>query len=1068
MWQRGAVLLGFWLMLLGAGTRPAAAQRLLPSPGPRTCATEAANAWQQAQLKRRLPTYNAARRAGGTPPRLRSVADVTYTLPVVVHVVHQGETVGTGTNLSQAQVQSQIDVLNEDYRNLNADGALVPAPFQPLRADAQFQFALATRDPRGNTMPEPGIDRVSGTAQGFTAPPYLRDYIESTIKPATDWNPEQYVNIWVLELGNQLLGYAQFPDNTANLTGLSPLGGLAETDGVVILYSAFGRVGTLSASFNRGRTLTHELGHWLGLRHVWGDSDCGDDYCADTPSQQTSNFFCPSFPHVTCGGPTGDMFMNYMDYVDDGCMHLFSADQKARMQAVMASGTARRARLLTSPALCPSVLSASAASSGAACPGGRVRLAATGPAGASYRWSGPNGYASTQQNPELSGLTAAQAGIYTIFVSDGSGACPGVARTTVVVSPAPPQPVLAPRAAAVCAGGQVTLAATNLTAPAGALLSEDFNGAAPGWTLANTGLASTAWQYRAAPFTYNSPDVTLNAYSLDGSRFVLANSDLGGSGSSTNTTLTSPAFSTTGYGALQVAFQHYYQFEADDQATVEISTDGGTSWVTLTTYTTSQGTAAAPAPAILDLGAYLNQPRVQLRWHYVASWGYAWALDNVVVTGTPAVFTYAWTLVSGDGLPAIANTPAIAVTPTQSSVYRLTISSPGLSCVATDTVGVRLATPTWTGAAGNGSWFDAANWTGCVPTRATDALIPAGRRTYPTIGSGTAEVRTLTQQGGLTLAGGQLALYGDYLGTGPLTHSGGTVATLGSGPQSLRAAPYYRLFIAGTGPKTIGAATIGDALTLAGPVLTTGPAPLKLAPTATLRETDASYVLGQVQATRLLGTTPDDFGGLGLTLAPASAPGLTTVLRTTGQPQGPAGAGSIARYFDIAAATGRGLPGALLTQGYLPHEANGLNDSELTVFRSTNGGAAWTNEGATQRDPAAHAVARAYVTDLQGRWTLAGPTAALAPATVTYAINAFPVPFGNDGLSIQVTTPTAGPLTVQLYDVLGRAIYDHAVANVEVGTSTVSLPGSGLLSAAKYILVVRQAAQTARLNVVKQ
>ncbi|WP_283564561.1 M43 family zinc metalloprotease [Hymenobacter sp. H14-R3] len=1069
MWNHGVVLVGVWLAMALLGARPVAAQKLLPSPGPRTCATQAADDWQQAALRRKRPGYSSAKLAGGAAPLALRTAAVTYTLPVVVHIISDGEAVGAGTNISQAQVQSQLDVLNEDYRNLNADGALVPSPFQPLRADAQFQFALAQRDPRGATMPEPGIDRVSRTAKGFDAPPYSMAYIDGTIKPGTDWDPSQYVNIWVLDLGGRLLGYAQFPDNTANLSGLSPLGGTAETDGVVILYSAFGRVGTLSASYNKGRTLTHELGHWLGLRHIWGDDNCGDDYCLDTPTQQTGNTGCPNFPHVTCSnGPTGDMFMNYMDYVNDACMQLFSADQKARMQAVMAVGTARRASLTASPALCTSVLRAIATNSGAACPGSTTRLLATGPAGATYLWNGPNGYTSTQQNPVLPDLTAASAGIYTVTVSNTSGACPGTARTTVAVSPAPPKPVLAPRPAAVCVGGQVTLSTTNLTV-AGALPSEDFNGTAPGWSLASTGLASTAWQLRPAPFTYASQYVALTSYSLDGSRFALANSDVGGVGSSTNTTLTSPVFSTTGYSSLQVVFQHYYRNDPGDQATVEVSTNGGTSWATVATYFADQGTAAAPALATLDLGAYLNQPRVQLRWHYAASWGYFWALDNVVVTGTPATYTYAWSLVSGDGLPAATTTPTLTVTPTQSSVYRLTLGAPGLACTASDTIGVRVTTPTWTGATGNGNWFDAANWAGCVPTRLTDALIPAGRSTpYPTIGSGVAEVRTLTQQGGLTLAAGELALYGDYLGTGPLTQTGGTVATRGTSPQSLRPTTYQTLLIGGTGPKTIGAATITQALTMAGPILTTGINTLTISSIANISETDASYVMGRVQTTRTLGTDPESFGGLGLVLAPAYAPGATTVVRTTGQPQGTAGAGGIGRYFDITAATSRGLQGTTLTQQYLPHELNDLAESQLTAFRSTDGGATWSNEGATQREAAARTVARAYVTDLQGRWTLASTTAPLAPAPLTYAINAFPVPFGDDGLSIQVTTPTAGPLTVQLYDVLGRVIYNHSIAMVEVGTSTVRLPGSGQLRPAKYVLLVQQAAQTARLNVVRQ
>jgi len=891
-------------LLVGLGllafAPPAAAQAPLHA-GPRTCGTQQADAYQQAQLARRLPGYRAAKLAA-TGPSAQRTAAVTYTLPVVVHVIHNGEAVGTASNISQAQVQSQLDVLNEDYRNRNSDGTQVPAAFQPVRADAQFQFVLATRSPTGQLLAEPGIDRVDRNALGLQAAPYDEAYIDDTIKPATDWNPDQYVNIWVMDLGRTLLGYAQFPDNTAGLAGLSTLGGAPNTDGVVIAYPAFGRVGTLYSTYDRGRTLTHELGHWLGLIHVWGDSNCGDDYCADTPTQQTANLGCPTFPHVTCSnGPTGDMFMNYLDYSDDACMHLFSEDQKGRMQAVLAAGTPRRAVLLTSPALCttPLVATATVASGPVACAGTTVTLAATGPAGASYDWSGPAGFSSTLQNPVLPAVTAAQTGTYTVAVSVTTGACPSTASTTLTVSPAPPTPVLAASTTTFCpsAGASVLLTTTN------------------------------------------------------------------------------------------------------------------------------------PLPGGL----------------------------------------YTWALVSGDGLPAVLTTPNLTITPTQSSTYRLTVALPGSGCTATATVSVQVLTPVWSGAAGTGNWYDAANWSGCVPSRTTDALIPAGLTTpYPVISTGTAEVRTLTQQGSLLLGGGELDLYGDHLGSGAFVQTGGTLATRGAGAQSLRAGTYRSVEIGGGGTKTIGAATITQALTLSGAILATGPATLTLAPTATLTETDASYVLGQVQTTHTLGTGADSFGGLGLTLAPAGAPGATTVLRTTGQPLGVAGASSIGRYFDIRAAVSRGLQGATLTQQYLPHELNGLPEAQLDMFRSVDGGGSWSDEGATRRDTPAHLVSRAYVADLQGRWTLAPATAPLKLAPVTYAITAFPVPFGADGLSFELTTPTAGPLSVQLYDVLGRVIYDQAVASVEVGTSIVRLAGAGQVRPAKYVLVVRQASQQARLNVVRE
>ena len=894
-----SLLAALGLAGLALAAQPALGQTLVPTP--RTCGTPAADNRQQAELKRRLPGYDAAKRAAPASREALRATATTYTLPVVVHIIHNGEVVGTGANISQAQVQSQIDVLNEDYRKLNADGSRVPSVFQPVRADAQVQFTLATRDPSGNPLAEPGIDRVRAGAKDFSTAPYADDYIDETIKPATSWNPDQYVNIWVLALPVTELGYAQFPDNTAGLGGLSTYGGAANTDGVVVTYTAFGRVGTLSTTYNRGRTLTHEMGHFLGLIHVWGDATCGNDYCADTPTQETGNFGCPTFPHVSCSNaPSGDMFMNYMDYVDDACMQLFSGNQKDRMQAVLAAGTPRRTSLLTSPAACTNGLAIVATNSGTACPGGSTQLVATGPAGAtSYVWTGPKGFSSSQQNPTLTGLTADMAGTYTVTVFGAAGTCPGMASTTVAVAPVPPQPVLVVSSKAQCPGTPITLSAPNLA----------------------------------------------------------------------------------------------------------------------------------------------GQP-----------------------------LTYTWTLVSGDGLPAATSGPTLVVTPTQNSIYRLTLSGGGFACTTSDTIGVRLGAPVWSGAAGNGNWFDAANWaSGCVPNRAANAIIPAGLVTpYPIIGAGTAEVRTLTQQGGLTLAGGELALYGDYLGTGSLTQTGGTVATRGTTAQNLRPLTYQTLLVAGSGTKTIGAATIGQALTLAGPVLATGTATLTLAPTARLTETETSYVLGQVQTTHALATTADNFGGLGLTIAPASAPGTTTVVRTTGQPQAAGTAGSISRYFDIKAVASRGLLGATLTQQYQAHELNGLSESQLTMFRSVDAGTTWSNEGATRRDATAKTVTRAYVTDLQGRWTLAAAAAASSATTTGYSISAFPVPFGTDGLSIQVTTPMAGPLSVRLYDLLGRVLYDYPLATVEVGTSTVALPGAERLAPAKYVLVVQQGSQTARLNVVRQ
>ncbi len=247
------------------------------------------------------------------------------TIPVVVHVVYNT----TAQNISDAQVQSQIAVLNEDFRKLNADASLTPSIFSALASDCQIQFCLAQRDPNGNATT--GIIRKSTTTSSFST----NDNMKRTANGGDDaWNSTQYLNLWSCNMSGGILGYAQFP------------GGTASTDGVVILYSAFGRTGTVSAPYNKGRTATHEVGHWLNLRHIWGDANCGSDLVNDTPTHNTANYGCPTYPHLsTCTGTPTEMTMNYMDYTDDACMYMFTTGQSTRMTAAINTS---RSGLLTS------------------------------------------------------------------------------------------------------------------------------------------------------------------------------------------------------------------------------------------------------------------------------------------------------------------------------------------------------------------------------------------------------------------------------------------------------------------------------------------------------------------------------------------------------------------------------------------------------------------------------------------------------------------------------------------------------------------------------------------------
>jgi hypothetical protein len=248
-------------------------------------------------------------------------AKAIINIPVVVHVLYNT----ASQNISDAQIMSQIAVLNQDFAASNADVSLIPSVFSGLVSNTQIQFCLAQQTPAG--VSTTGIVRKSTTTTSFSS----NDNVKRNANGGDDaWDATKYLNIWVCNLGGGLLGYAQFP------------GGAASTDGVVINYTAFGNMGTAAAPYGLGRTTTHEVGHWLNLRHIWGDASCGNDQVGDTPTQQTSNFGCPTFPHVTCSnGANGDLFMNYMDYTDDACMYMFTAGQSSRMNALFATGGSR-------------------------------------------------------------------------------------------------------------------------------------------------------------------------------------------------------------------------------------------------------------------------------------------------------------------------------------------------------------------------------------------------------------------------------------------------------------------------------------------------------------------------------------------------------------------------------------------------------------------------------------------------------------------------------------------------------------------------------------------------------
>jgi len=228
------------------------------------------------------------------------------TIPVYVHVVYAN----SQQNISDAQINSQINVLNDDFRRTNNDANQTPGEFAGVAADSEIEFILADTFRYSNSRSSWGTN----------------DLVKSTYPPVT---PSTHLNIWVCNIGGGILGYAQFP------------GGPSSTDGVVVSPQYFGTQGYVSAPFDGGRTTTHEVGHYLNLRHIWGDGRCNrDDFVSDTPKSDRPNYGCPSSAYHC---RSNDQFMNYMDYTDDDCMNMFSEGQKTRMRAVFAAGGPREA-----------------------------------------------------------------------------------------------------------------------------------------------------------------------------------------------------------------------------------------------------------------------------------------------------------------------------------------------------------------------------------------------------------------------------------------------------------------------------------------------------------------------------------------------------------------------------------------------------------------------------------------------------------------------------------------------------------------------------------------------------
>lgn len=311
-------------------------------------------------LKERLQNENLVGQTSGT-----------FVIPVVFHVIHGGENDGVFPNISAGQIHSQLQIINEDFSGISYNANLYPSNAFVNWAAAQnippgnldslgrikianldIQFCLATHDTNGNSLPEPGINRINYLSRGWQNPQSfptqstMISYLNTIVKPSSTWNATQYLNIWISDKSTSL--------NHAGVSSVPPLSGLMDlpnnttlnTDGIWCYTKAIGSYslfpgGSYISSFIDGRTLTHELGHYLGMRHIWGDTTCGNDFCADTPPAASENTLSPVYPHNigSCTMPAnnqdGEMFMNFMDYTRGPSKYMFTEDQKSRAITVM-------------------------------------------------------------------------------------------------------------------------------------------------------------------------------------------------------------------------------------------------------------------------------------------------------------------------------------------------------------------------------------------------------------------------------------------------------------------------------------------------------------------------------------------------------------------------------------------------------------------------------------------------------------------------------------------------------------------------------------------------------------
>lgn len=562
------------------------------------------------------------------------------TIPLVVHLLWQNAT----ENITDAQIQSQIDILNADYTRTNADAASTPSAFQSVSSSPQIQFCWAAVDPSGN--PTNGIERRQTTVATFSTNDNMKFFSSGGLDA---WDVTKYFNIWVCDLGSSLLGYGEFP------TG-SP----SNTWGFVCNYWCFGDTLTVNAPFDKGRTSTHEIGHCLNLFHIWGDdgSACtGSDQCADTPNQAGENYGCPVFPKTDAcqTASPGVMFMNYMDYTDDACMNNFTINQSSRMLAVINNPPYNS--LLTSTVCTPTTLQPVDAGIFAVnAPQGGLGCVTTFTPNVTLKNWGTNTLTSATISYKVDNGTPQ--------TFNWNGSLASLATTTVALPAVTATAgthtfsanTLSPNGTT---DGNLTNDAStsnfNVTPPVGTPVpySQGFEGSSSipaGWNLYNPD-TDAAWEINTTVANLGSNCMGFNNCDGDGSTDMTGRVDR----------VYTEGFDFSNLSTAQVTFDlatailNYQGTNYSDRLVVSVSTNCGGNWTqlynktgaTLATAPTYTSIASCWVPSgasqwrneAINLNSYVGQSNVMLAFENTSDWATWIYIDNINITGTVGVKT---------------------------------------------------------------------------------------------------------------------------------------------------------------------------------------------------------------------------------------------------------------------------------------------------------------------------------------------------------------------------------------------------------------------------------------------